>query len=40
MTQLFAKGGLGGGELETVGLWSQNRPGKLSKGVWLLSDMS
>lgn len=25
---LFAKGELGGGELETVGIWSQNRPGE------------
>ena len=25
--KLFAEGTLGGGELETVGIWSQNRPG-------------
>lgn len=25
---LFQRGELGGGELETVGIWSQNRPGE------------
>ena len=40
LTQLFEKGELGGGELETVGLWSQNRPGMLSEGVWTVTDMT
>lgn len=35
LTHLFAKGELGGGELETVGLWSQNRPGKHSEDRWM-----
>lgn len=26
--QMFAKGVLGGGDMETVGIWSQNRPGE------------
>lgn len=29
LASLFQQGVLGGGEMETVGLWSQNRPGKL-----------
>lgn len=26
--RMFAQGKLGGGDLETVGIWSQNRPGE------------
>lgn len=31
--QMFAKHELGGGEIETVGIWAANRPGELILGV-------
>jgi len=30
---LFGKGEVGGGDLETVGIWSQNRPGESQSGL-------
>lgn len=30
LCHMFGKGELGGGELETVGIWSQNRPGNFT----------
>jgi hypothetical protein len=35
LTSLFQQGVLGGGEMETVGLWSQNRPGELQHRLQL-----
>ncbi|KAG6820567.1 hypothetical protein H0H93_015087 [Arthromyces matolae] len=34
LASLFAKGTIGGGELNTVGIWSNNRPGKIHSDLF------